>query len=222
MVFYAIILAGKFKADGTVPSQELIRKYSSDISVYGDDIIVPTDWVPFVMNSLEQFCLKVNSAKSFWTGKFRESCGVDAYDGVQVTPVYCRRLLPTSRFDAEEIASYVSMHHALYERGFVDTSRMIYSYLSKLGIVLLEGSASSAYLTSPFGKKGQSKWCSQTHKPLVKAHVLVDTSRKSVLDGWAGYARWQDLRNRSVSDVKASKVPSSFSSTAIKRRWTAR
>lgn len=60
------------------------------ISVYGDDIICPSD----VFADLEWvlgFCgFTVNSSKSFAEGPFRESCGGHYYGGLDVTPFYLR------------------------------------------------------------------------------------------------------------------------------------
>jgi hypothetical protein len=55
--------------------------------VFGDDIEVPTEGIGCVINALESFGLKVNKGKTFATGYFRESCGVDAFKGVDVTPL---------------------------------------------------------------------------------------------------------------------------------------
>jgi len=55
--------------------------------VFGDDILVPTKYVYDICRSLQSFGLVVNDVKSFATGHFRESCGVDAFYGVDVTPI---------------------------------------------------------------------------------------------------------------------------------------
>lgn len=55
--------------------------------VFGDDIIVPSTAAEFVIDDLEACGLRVNRRKSFWRGGFRESCGVDAFNGIDVTPV---------------------------------------------------------------------------------------------------------------------------------------
>jgi len=60
------------------------------ILVYGDDVIVPTAYAESAMNILEVFGLKINRAKSCVQGSFRESCGVDAFKGIDVTPVRLR------------------------------------------------------------------------------------------------------------------------------------
>lgn len=57
------------------------------VSVFGDDIIVPTQNVDTVVQLLEAVGLKVNSHKSFRKGPFRESCGADYFAGVWTTPV---------------------------------------------------------------------------------------------------------------------------------------
>jgi len=57
------------------------------VFVFGDDIIIPSENAEEVINDLESFGLLVNRTKSFWRGAFRESCGVDAFKGVDVTPV---------------------------------------------------------------------------------------------------------------------------------------
>lgn len=57
------------------------------VFVFGDDIIVPSRCAEVVINDLESFGLLVNRTKSFWRGAFRESCGVDAFNGVNVTPI---------------------------------------------------------------------------------------------------------------------------------------
>lgn len=57
------------------------------VFVYGDDLIVPTRHARFVCQVLEHFGFKVNDTKSFIDGYFRESCGVDAYLGMNVSPI---------------------------------------------------------------------------------------------------------------------------------------
>jgi hypothetical protein len=61
--------------------------------VYGDDIILPTSNFSAAQAVLEKAGFAVNSAKTFSTSWFRESCGQDAFRGCSVTPVYIRRTL---------------------------------------------------------------------------------------------------------------------------------
>lgn len=63
---------------------------ANNVSVFGDDIIVPTESFERVKHVLENSGFVLNSAKSFAEGNFRESCGMDAFCGVDCTPVYVR------------------------------------------------------------------------------------------------------------------------------------
>lgn len=62
-----------------------------DVFVYGDDIIVRNDVVN-VLRSLLNFCgFTLNDQKSFFgESPFRESCGADFYNGVDVRPSYLK------------------------------------------------------------------------------------------------------------------------------------
>lgn len=65
-----------------VPEQE-----QDSISVYGDDLIFPKAYRPRVEEVLRLLGYVVNDKKTFSEGYFRESCGMDAWNGVQF-PVY--------------------------------------------------------------------------------------------------------------------------------------
>jgi hypothetical protein len=60
------------------------------ISVYGDDIVCPNALAPRLVRVFAWFGFKVNPKKSFWTGRFRESCGGHYYRGYDVTPFYLK------------------------------------------------------------------------------------------------------------------------------------
>ena len=65
------------------------------ISVYGDDLIVPTDLYRPLEWVLSYFGFKVNSKKSFSEGPFRESCGGHYTGGLDITPFYVREPIET-------------------------------------------------------------------------------------------------------------------------------
>lgn len=60
------------------------------ISVYGDDIICPTEIVPIVADALNAFGFTLNKSKSYWSGFFRESCGADFVSGTDIRPIYAK------------------------------------------------------------------------------------------------------------------------------------
>lgn len=58
------------------------------LSVYGDDIIVPSAEAPFVIDVLGYLGFSTNEKKTFSCGPFRESCGKHYFQGVDVSPFY--------------------------------------------------------------------------------------------------------------------------------------
>lgn len=67
---------------------------SKEYQVYGDDIVVESILVPDLERLLRFLGFRFNVDKTFAdpNGRFRESCGCDWYNGVLITPWYCRRL----------------------------------------------------------------------------------------------------------------------------------
>jgi len=63
---------------------------SRQISVYGDDIIVPVEMATTLATTLTSLGFQVNAKKSYWHGGFRESCGMHGFGGVDVTPIYIK------------------------------------------------------------------------------------------------------------------------------------
>lgn len=63
-----------------------------NFGIVGDDIICETKVTRLVLRLLALLGFSVNSEKSFVRGPFRESCGGDFFQGVDVKPVYIKRL----------------------------------------------------------------------------------------------------------------------------------
>ena len=108
-----------------------IELASQEVQVFGDDIVVPTDCWPLVQAVLEDLGLKVNPNKTFGTGKFRESCGCDAYDGHNVTKVSVISMPEVSR--PGSIMSAVDTHNNFLMGGYYGTAAFIKSTVSSKG-----------------------------------------------------------------------------------------
>jgi len=140
MVFLTAVFMGISRGNHRL-SPKSIRAMVGEVRVYGDDIIVPTEYAEFVIGALEDLGLKVNLTKSFWTGKFRESCGKEYYAGEDVSVVRLRHLaadpgggwsLPTSRRQDLEVESLVSLRNRLYCGGYWKTARFLDGWLGSL------------------------------------------------------------------------------------------
>lgn len=67
------------------------NKIKGNLAVFGDDIIVPRTAAPLLIDNLELFGFKVNSEKTFISGPFRESCGVDCLLGTNIRPFFLKK-----------------------------------------------------------------------------------------------------------------------------------
>lgn len=125
MVFYSIILASRILRAGRFPTKGLVQQMLKEVYVYGDDLLFPSDEAQAICDDLESLGLRVNRHKSFWTGKFRESCGEDCYAGQRVTPVYLRHDCPLDRGDASEIVSIVATSNQLFSAGYTRCAALL-------------------------------------------------------------------------------------------------
>jgi hypothetical protein len=100
------------------------------IYVYGDDVIVPTAYAVNAIEQLESFGLKVNRDKSCISGLFRESCGMDAFQGVNVTPVRLRTVW-SSDPSPSSYCSWIAYANSFYDR------RCFYTYEFIVGCLRL-------------------------------------------------------------------------------------
>jgi hypothetical protein len=132
MVFTTIVIVAIAHQRGVSVNRGLLHGLRGKVRVYGDDIVVPVDCVQRVIQYLELFGLKVNFDKSFWNGKFRESCGGDYYAGEWVSPVRLRHELPQSLADVDGIVGLVAFRNLLYFEGYWETARKIDDRLQTL------------------------------------------------------------------------------------------
>jgi hypothetical protein len=180
--------------DGERPSYRNVKRVASLVRVYGDDIIVPTDKVHQVMAWITSAGLTVNTRKSFCSGSFRESCGVDAYLGVDVTPIYVRRHpgdIP--RRDPSTLAHFVAVSNHAWKEAYYDFATLIQTWVEKSLKKRLPFVRSDSGLLGWHSRQEYSehhKWCPDTHQFLVKGPMLVNVKRKDELDGWAALLKF--------------------------------
>lgn len=99
-----------------------LRELAPLVRVFGDDIIVPVDVYPVLKGLLETLLLKVNTTKSHATGYFRESCGMDAYAGIDVTPAYLRKFYSST---PESLVSIVEASNNFHKKGYWHTAKYL-------------------------------------------------------------------------------------------------
>jgi hypothetical protein len=221
MVFLVVVLIGIEKSARMPLTYQKVKSLVGSLRIYGDDIIVPVDYVPAVIASLESFGFKVNSNKSFWTGKFRESCGGEYYDGFDVTPVKFRRVFPTSRRCAEELISLVEFRNHVYYRGLWKTAR----YLDeKIGELLpyfpIVDDASAALGRHSFLQILPEKTShGEIHGPVVRAFVPHSRPPSSKVSGDGALLKFFLKRGSTPSEEGHLERSGRPKSSSIKLRW---
>lgn len=208
LVFATVVFMGIDRASSKPLTARSISDLADQVRVYGDDIIVPVDFVHAVVAELETFGFLVNSDKSFWTGSFRESCGKEFYDGHDVSVAKVRNLIPTHQpiagkrrlrgaaatLHAERVASLVSFRNQMFHLSYFDTVDYLDSLIEKIipfpwvkWELDKDGNPSSS--SSLLGRHGfglpsqEYRHDSHIHVPLVKGCVVASNPPASLLDG---------------------------------------
>ena len=187
MVFCTLIFLGIERVLKRPLTQTDITSMYGSVRVYGDDILVPVEFVESVIQTLEAFGALVNRSKSFWTGKFRESCGGDYYDGYNVGIVRLKHDPIESHHDGSAVSSFVSFRNQLYELGGWDQT-----------VGWLDTRAKRVLKHYPYVKKGApaiGRWHhdgrftvhrmhGDTQRPMVMAYVVEPRIPSNSIDGY--------------------------------------
>jgi hypothetical protein len=186
MVFYTICVIALLDNRNLPYISKYIYDVTRDIFVYGDDLIVPADEAIAVLDYLQKYHCKVNTSKTFVTGKFRESCGVDAYDGEEVTPTYLRHMPPQNRQQAPELVSWVATANNFYRKGYWRAASLMFCTCERLLGELPYVSPTSPGLgrVSLLGYRSIGRWNGSNHVFEEKAWTPVTVYSSDNIDGY--------------------------------------
>lgn len=194
--------------DGRGYTVNLVRFYAEHpVYVYGDDLICRTADHRTVVNALEGVHLKVNPEKCCTHGFFRESCGVDAFFGIDVTPVRLRTVLDVNRPILNAFPRLVGFANEAWKRGLVGVSLLMESWIRAdypklpLPSVQTEAPAGIALvrpgLPADPGKGGQKRYNKHFHRSELRCLRSVP-SLMTAPDGYSRMLREERaLRQRS-------------------------
>lgn len=203
MVFTTIIFLGIERELSTPVSRRQLKKlFSKRVRVFGDDLVVPREYVLSVVSELELFGFKVNAGKSFWTGRYRESCGREYYDGNDVSIVKVRQVLPTQRHDVSGLESAVAFRNLAYWSGLWKTAAWMDDYLRKLLKGYFPNVAPTSSLLgreSALGYQFQ-KLDPNTHSPLTKGYFMRSKPPLDVLSEGGALIKCLLSKQKVISD----------------------
>lgn len=194
-IFWALSVSALAHAKGIE-----LQDASALVYVYGDDIIVPTEYAEVVIHELSAVGLRVNTEKSYYTGVFRESCGADWYYSYDVTPTRFRKPFPESSDDGTGLAAWVSYANMFMAKGYHMLASSIFTDLEHIFGFIPYG-----IKTSPFpckvvddpnaaeilNKDNHVRWRVSKDYQRIEFRVKTLTSLKvdSTLDSWARFNR---------------------------------
>lgn len=142
LVFWALSMAsvrfvqfhwGDGSKDPTLPSE---IEMASAIAVFGDDIIVPDYAMATLIGTLEAVGCEVNTSKTCYTTPFRESCGAEWFNNIDVTITRNRRYY----YDvSKEVINYpvlLDLQRKFFLQGLYRTAALCLQWSREIGPVV--------------------------------------------------------------------------------------
>lgn len=189
-----------------------------DVSVYGDDLIVRTEFAERTILGLEHFGFTLNRDKSFVSGPFRESCGKDFFQGCNVRPVYVK-----GRLSVKEM---FRLHNFFIRNGEEGLATCCLKHIPKRFLVFGPDGYGDGHLLGDFPmstpsklkRKGYAGYVFSTYstKPLVRRDdCTADYPAFSYLA--TGTLPWQNERDEPFIRPHRRWLPSQWNSAL--RQW---
>jgi hypothetical protein len=227
MYFYTICIGALLAKRNLPVTYRNILTVSRHVYVYGDDIIVPTDSAEVVIDHLQKYYCKVNTTKSHWKGNFRESCGMDAFLGEEVTPTYVKYSFPDNRRSVQGFLSLVETSNLFYLKGYWTTAALIVSKVQRVfgKLPILGKDASGVGLVSFQHYVSVGRWNRKLQRHEVKAWRAAPVYHNDKLGGYPALLKCLlALEARSSSDATdVSKDhlnrTARYGAVTLKRRW---
>jgi hypothetical protein len=140
-----------------------------DFRVYGDDIAIRGSRADDLITLLRALGFDTNPDKTFTSGPFRESCGEDYWQGVNVRPVYLD-------YPLDSLESYFKFHNSTYRSDLttvafewardllrdsipIRTRYVAPAYADITDTAFRVDCAHADFLTSPHTRWAKSLWC---------------------------------------------------------------
>jgi hypothetical protein len=191
MYFYTICVVALLKDKNLSVCSRNVKFVTRDIYVYGDDLVVPSTNAIAVLEHLQKYNCKVNTNKTFVSGSFRESCGVDAYAGYPVTPVYLRHERPKNRRQASQLISWVATANLFYLKGYWQTAQSMFNSIERIVGPLPYVSENSEGLgrISFLGYRSIERWNFNLQRIEINALVPSPVYRTDKLEGYGALVK---------------------------------
>lgn len=177
------------------------------ISIYGDDIIIPSGMYDLASFVLTKFGFVLNKEKSFSAGPFRESCGGHFHNGLDITPFYLKQR-PTRLTDVIRVANQLrrwASAGTVWSRDIGSNSYQLWQELA-------------AYVPRDLWGGYDLELDTQLVSPTLPNKALVRQTVKREVPDKGSYVHWHNTNwNRTALDDSKSE-PLSTNQICRKRR----
>jgi hypothetical protein len=186
------------------------RKALESVYVYGDDLVVRDQVYASLLLHFPTVGLMFNVDKCCTARFFRESCGCDAYVGVDVTPIKLKTVWPRRRTNSpDSLVSYVALSNALYGQGYIRAAEYVKllvedrygvipytdrrvtsdngSYVAQSGGVAWVSMGSA--ITLNVDRNVRYRYNTDLHRSEFLSYSSVPVKRKTNYDGYAEWLR---------------------------------
>lgn len=176
-IFFLCIALASAGAD----NRKSIRRLRGQVRVFGDDILLPTTAHADACKYLTLLGLKVNKAKSFALGHFREACGADYWRGYDVTPVRPKTRISDA---ARSVQGMIDVSNDLHRKGWWNAASAlmrVIPYKYRRNVFSHKRSAPGIF-TYGQEKIDSIRFCSKLHVNYVRVPILIEKQERTAPD----------------------------------------
>jgi len=197
-----------------------INKMTHVVRVYGDDIVLPSRALPALSSLLELCQLKVNGGKSHYSGSFAESCGMDAFMGTDVTPVYMASV--DDEVKPGNVQSAIDVSNDCYKIGLLHLGNRVMEgvpehIISLLAVSRQPGPSTLLFTYSPGIKAERRRTNRSLHREEYMTFETQFTSKRVKRDRWESL--FQYFTENPSQETNWSSGYDSRGRTKLVRRW---
>lgn len=188
---FALIALTSMAGTNEVVSVRKLEALASNIRIFGDDIIIRSEYYPGLAEWIKRCGLVINHSKTFTEGNFRESCGVDAWNGHKVTPIYLRDDPSIIATDTGSFVGLLSTCNQLWLQGMYSTSDVLRKLLERVRTLPLVSQTCPGlgYFTHQNLCERQ-RWSNTLHRFEVKTYVQLPVKVADEIDGYAALMKF--------------------------------
>jgi hypothetical protein len=141
LVFWAISMASlklvrshEVTRDGVTRLVCPFRDYAlaEEVRVFGDDIIIPEDAFPTLLGTLLEVGCEPNMSKTCWKTPFRESCGSEWFNGIDVTIIRNKEYHYAADNKLEDHLALLNLQRKLFLQGMFSAAALLKDWAEEI------------------------------------------------------------------------------------------